>query len=333
MKISVIIPVFNRKNLLIEVLTSLTKQTLEKKFYEVIVIDDASTEELKTSVENICIKSELNFQYFKMERNGGPAKARNFGIAKAKFPIIALTDSDCKTDPNWLLKSLHHFENKKVGAVEGKTVVPDQTAITPFTHQTQNLTGGRYPTCNFFFRKGIAIFNENYTLAFREDSDFAFTILNHKYEIVFDPELIVYHPCLKASLLTPFKLVKRYEYDGLLKKRFPNYYAYCLDRVKIGPLTIAHLRKKIYLICVFFTLFSIIGISISFSNLPLLLPLFAMGFSLNILMNLKAISFNLKKIFYLPAIFVLSLIIPFLYLYYYIKGLVRFRKVTQFEVI
>ncbi len=332
MKISIVIPVYNRKNLLVELLNSIGNQTLEKKFFEVIVVDDASTEDLRPAVEATCKAANLNYHYFKMPKNGGPAKARNFGIMKAQFHLIALTDSDCITHPDWLKKSLHHFENNRVGAVEGKTLVPDPSAITPFTHQTQNLTGGRYPTCNFFFRKGVAIFNENYTLAFREDSDFAFTILSKKLEIVFDPELIVYHPCLKATLLTPFKLVKRYEYDGLLKKRFPYLYTFCLDRVKLAKWNISHLRKKIYLTFVMFTLFFIIGASISPDDLLFHSTLLAGVYLLNVLMHLKAIAFNLKKIFYLPAIFVLSLIIPFLYLFFYIKGLIRFQDVNPVEV-
>src|SRR3989344_5752786 len=96
LKISVIIPAFNEEKLLGECLESLQKQTLAKDEYEVIVIDNGSTD--KTSA--IAKSMGVSVYYYIKER--GPGAARAFGVTKAKGSILAFTDADTTVTPTWL---------------------------------------------------------------------------------------------------------------------------------------------------------------------------------------------------------------------------------------
>ena len=260
--ISVVIPVFNRSELLTKTLYAFSQQTLPSDQFEIIVVDDGSTEDLRTLVNRIKVKTELNLKYLRQE-SAGPAIARTLGAKSAKSPFIALIDSDVIPSTGWLENGLDYLRSSdKIGAVEGKTVIPDKEKITPFTHQTENLSGSKYLTCNLFLRKELCRFYDCYCSStmntFREDSDLVFSILSRGFEIPFAEDAVAYHPTLKAKWLTPFKLAWRYQFDAILKRRFPSLYSSKIDFHRIGPFTIPHLRKKIYgFLILMFMLFGI----------------------------------------------------------------------------
>lgn len=95
---SLIVPVFNRPDEIVELLESLTKQT--DKNFEVVIVEDGST--LKS--EEICNKytDQLNIKYY-YKKNEKPAIARNYGMAKASGNYFIFFDSDCIIPP-------HYFE-------------------------------------------------------------------------------------------------------------------------------------------------------------------------------------------------------------------------------
>jgi len=89
-KLSVIIPTYNRSVELRRALISLELQTVN--FFEVIVVDDGSTEDIKSLVD--LFKSSLNIKYLRIKNSGGPARPRNFGIRAASSDWISFLDSD-----------------------------------------------------------------------------------------------------------------------------------------------------------------------------------------------------------------------------------------------
>jgi len=84
-KVSIVIPVYNRVPLLIECLKSVRAQSFED--YEVIVVDDGSTEDVKQAV------SPFRVRYVRQEQQGPPG-AYNTGIKAAKGEYVAFLDSD-----------------------------------------------------------------------------------------------------------------------------------------------------------------------------------------------------------------------------------------------
>ena len=318
--ISVVIPAFNRSHLLRKTLLSLAKQTLSYKKFEVIVIDDGSTEFLGTTI-NKCRKKVSYPIYYYKRPNTGPAKARNHGAQMASSELIALLDSDVIATPTWLEAGYHAMsKNEDWVAAEGKTFIPDKNKITPFTHQTENKSGGTYVTCNFFIKKHFCKFYESYKpmYYFREDSDLAFSLLSKGYHIGLIENAKVYHPVLKGGLKTPFRLAQRYMHDPLLKKRYPNFYKKNLDCHSVLGVKIPQLRKKIYSLYI-----------ISF----LLIPLTSYGYIYFLFMlaivcylHIHKIESISRKALYLVPILPIAFFVPFVMCFYFIKGVFVYWK-------
>lgn len=121
LKISVVLCVYNEEDRVFECLQSLLKQTLNKAEYEVIVLDNESSDQTSKIVKRFIIENsrELNITCFRI-KHVGLSVSRNTGIEKSKGEIIAFTDGDGKVDENWLKNILVGFEDEKVFVVSGK---------------------------------------------------------------------------------------------------------------------------------------------------------------------------------------------------------------------
>lgn len=89
--VSVIIPTYNRFRLLERAIRSVVHQTLQCS--ELIVVDDGSDDETEKLIEQFAKEGESNIVYIKTD-NGGPAAARNIGIRRSQYNIVAFLDSD-----------------------------------------------------------------------------------------------------------------------------------------------------------------------------------------------------------------------------------------------
>ena len=93
MKVSIIVPSFNREKLIGRAIKSLMNQTF--KNFEILIIDDASNDKTENTVKTIIKKfPKYDIKYIKHKKNKGEAGSRNTGIKKAKGELIAFLDSD-----------------------------------------------------------------------------------------------------------------------------------------------------------------------------------------------------------------------------------------------
>ena len=90
-ELSVIVPTHNREHLLERALRSVMAQTVLPK--EIIVVDDGSTDRTRYLVDRLRESSEAEIRYFG-QSNSGPAAARNRGIERSSFDVVAFLDSD-----------------------------------------------------------------------------------------------------------------------------------------------------------------------------------------------------------------------------------------------
>jgi glycosyltransferase involved in cell wall biosynthesis len=97
---SVVICTYNRAQLLENCFQSLADQTLDKKLYEVIVVNNNSTDSTQRIAELFCEK-EPNFRVVQ-EINQGLSYARNRGWQEAEGDYVAYIDDDAKASPDWL---------------------------------------------------------------------------------------------------------------------------------------------------------------------------------------------------------------------------------------
>jgi len=99
-KFSVIIPVFQKGPFLSKCIESVLKQSF--KDYEIILVDDGSTDNSSEICKNYSVKNENVFYYYK--ENSGVSATRNFGINKANNDYIALIDADDFWDKDFLFE-------------------------------------------------------------------------------------------------------------------------------------------------------------------------------------------------------------------------------------
>ena len=88
-KVSIILPTYNRAHLIERSIASVLNQTYCD--FELLVVDDGSTDNTEEIVKGI---EDSRIRYIRCEENGGPARARNKGIAEARYEYIAFQDSD-----------------------------------------------------------------------------------------------------------------------------------------------------------------------------------------------------------------------------------------------
>lgn len=109
---SIIMPTFNRGYTIWKSILSILNQTYP--FFELIVIDDASTDDTEKVINEFV---DPRIRYFKLKKNQGPSHARNIGLKKAKNEYIAYLDSDNTWTEDFLFtyqKSILNNPEKKV---------------------------------------------------------------------------------------------------------------------------------------------------------------------------------------------------------------------------
>ena len=99
--ISIITPTFNRSMELDFLIQSINKQTLDNKYFEMIICDDGSTDDTYDRIKKWTNEVNFSLKYFK-QNNLGPGAARNHGVKNSKGELIVFIDSDCEADKDWL---------------------------------------------------------------------------------------------------------------------------------------------------------------------------------------------------------------------------------------
>lgn len=99
---SVVIPTYNRSKSLLRTLNSLICQTVLPNQYEILVIDDGSTDDTRKIIADFQLSyPNYNIRYF-YQTNHGSASAKNLGIKKSLGETIFFTDDDCIVPKNWM---------------------------------------------------------------------------------------------------------------------------------------------------------------------------------------------------------------------------------------
>ncbi len=100
MYFSIIVPVFNRPQEIRELLESLVASNFKNEF-EVIIVEDGSTERCETIADTFSDKLNISYYY---KQNSGPGASRNYGMSKAIGDYFILFDSDCIIPQNYLIE-------------------------------------------------------------------------------------------------------------------------------------------------------------------------------------------------------------------------------------
>lgn len=166
MLVSVIITAHNYARYLERALRSVLSQSLHQDNYEIIVIDDASTDETPHILENYKDQCKV----FRMEKNVGLAEARNFGIRKALGMYVVFLDADDYIQYDMLkVQSVFLNENNRLDAVS-----VDYYFVNDFGDHIERVSAQEKPiACGIMFRKDKLFDVGLYDVTFRarEDED------------------------------------------------------------------------------------------------------------------------------------------------------------------
>jgi len=193
-RISVIIPAFNEEEYIEKTIRSVLNADYPKDKISIILVDDGSvdnTYKIATAIK------DKRLQVFK-KKNGGKARALNFGIAKAKTEFIATLDADSYISKSAIWKLLPYFKDPEVVAVTAAIKVMERKKnvlesiqkveylFTLFSRKVLTfmeavpVTPGPFSIFRSWVFKKIGGFDPNSIL---EDQEIAMRIQKHNYKI------------------------------------------------------------------------------------------------------------------------------------------------------
>jgi len=200
--ISVVVCAYNAASTMDDCLASFA--TLEYPDFEVIVVDDGSTDDTGAIADRYAAKAP--YIHVIHQPNLGLSAARNVGMNASRGEIVAYTDSDCVVDPHWLHYMAWAFMDDRFAAVGGPNLAPPEdnrtaacVAVSPGAPTHVLLTdeiAEHVPGCNMAYRKeflaGIGGFDATYRAA-GDDVDVCWRLQNEGRTIGFSAAMTVWH--------------------------------------------------------------------------------------------------------------------------------------------
>jgi len=120
--VSIVIPSYNRAKELERCLRSLFALDYPTHCLEIIVVDDASTDETATTLQHLLQEAAahgLEMHIVHHEKRQGVGVSRNTGAGAAQHELIAYIDSDCVASASWLRELVPVFQDTRIAAVGG----------------------------------------------------------------------------------------------------------------------------------------------------------------------------------------------------------------------
>ena len=200
-RISVVIPAYNAGKTIQECIES----TLNNDYnnFEVIVVDDRSTDDTKEIIGRI---NDDRLRFFANETNCGASFTRNYGIKKSEGEIVLLLDADAYVKGDWIRKHAKLHEEISADIIGGGIIGIYDTIYgkcdglsswwmcMPYS-KDYYVRKYHIPTNNMSVKRSvfekIGYFNED--LETGEDVEFCFKALRNELRIYFKSDLVTYH--------------------------------------------------------------------------------------------------------------------------------------------
>jgi len=234
LSVSIVVPFLNAGKTLRKLLISLLNQDFPKLAYEIVLVDDGSSDGSLETISDLVKSSIVRIKIVRVLENKGCFHARNKGVKASEGEIIAFIDSDEIPDKMWLRRLVEPlFESKEVFGVCGKVITDaHKTLILPVVTAPIGATsisrGVVFAgTGNVAYRKSTLLeiggFDEAFDPKWRGDSDLCLRVLERGLKIIYEPDAIVYHPVREQSLGEIWKEgFKRYKDVLLYSKHSKN---------------------------------------------------------------------------------------------------------------
>jgi GT2 family glycosyltransferase len=215
--VSIVIPVYNRLKKTTNLLDSLAAASFS---CEIIIVDDNSTDDLESLINRFT--GSLNIKYIRNKANMGPSFSRNIGIKNSSYNFVAFTDNDCVVSNDWMQRMYEYIRDasSNIAGIGGRTLAYGDDLISQYYEYNKILDpwfdNGRclyIVSANAIFKKDILEkvggFDENIKKAGGEDVGLCFKIINVGYELLYNPDAIIYHD-FDNSIINLWKTFYRY---------------------------------------------------------------------------------------------------------------------------
>lgn len=210
--ISVVIPTYNRRDVLAKALDGYLRQSHPETIHELLVVDDGSTDGTGQMVRDFVPKSPFPIRYLQ-QANKGPAAARNYGIREVRTELVLFTDSDIIPDKDLVREHLRwHNRNVKINAaVLGYVTWSPEIRPTPFMRwygeraifAYQLLRGREEADYRFFYTCNLSLkteylrtcgqFDEDFKSAAYEDIELGYRLNRRGLQLLYNSQALAYH--------------------------------------------------------------------------------------------------------------------------------------------
>lgn len=211
--LTVVIPTYNRREVLAKALAAYAAQSSPELIQELIVVDDGSTDTTQSLVREMKAAMPFPIRYLH-QVNRGPAAARNYGIRETRSSLVLFTDSDIIPKRDLVEKHIeHHTSDPHVeAAVLGYVTWAPEITATPFMRwygeegalfaygqfrKQREIDFSCLYTCNlslkteFLQRNGL--FDEEFKSASWEDTELGYRLHKAGLRLLYSPDAIGYH--------------------------------------------------------------------------------------------------------------------------------------------
>jgi glycosyltransferase involved in cell wall biosynthesis len=208
LKVSVVIPTKNRAGLLPETIGCIQAQTFPREQYEVIIVDNASSDETRSVLQQ---KSQtLANLRIGVENKPGAAATRNAGLRMASGDLVLFIDDDVRAEETLIEKHVDAQLKSKRASVIGSISIPwgettepfwrylrDHRIFNPYTPSNGAIDFAYYHTCNASTPREALLkaggFDEDFTRYGMEDIELGYRLQKDGSQMIFAPDARAIH--------------------------------------------------------------------------------------------------------------------------------------------
>ncbi len=226
LKITVAICTYNRERYLNQLFDSILAQTLDKIYFEIVLVNNNSPGNTKELFSNFCRQNQDIQTIYSEETKQGLSHARNNAIVHASATLITFLDDDAFIDKQYLENCVRAFsQNEKLDAVGGKILLHYESSIPnwenkylnsllgyfnlgdlPFIFSKKNYPRGSNMTFKVDLFDNVGDFNTSLgrtdnSMIGGEEKELFDRIYKANLKVLYDPEIIVHH-CVPVERTT-----------------------------------------------------------------------------------------------------------------------------------
>lgn len=234
--VSIILAAYNEEENIGNCLDSLLSQDYDD--FEIIVVDDGSTDRTQELVETYLEKSR-KMRMISNISNKGHTYSRNLGASYAKGEIIGFTDADCVLPENWIRKIIDCFSGEEIVAASGPDITHPQDSI--FARSVGlGIERGSKPVLR---ASNLAILRSSFievggfdeSIRYNDELDLQERLKKRNLKLLFNSTMMVYHKRANS--------IQGYFRQCFMATHelFPIWMKYGIDRMVLKPLTLIFL--------------------------------------------------------------------------------------------